>query len=130
MILDKPRDFPRRSKLNTCMASVLENLIAVHGRAGLLIPYSRFIDNAGVDLQVDISTHDIYLEVPAAKLRVKLVADPEDIKGQRILLTRADVEKLPETPASFIVLDETGIIPVVDWEGKICRTGYKGDPSG
>lgn len=111
------------------MASISDDIIAVHGRGGLLLPYSRFVDVAGVKTQVDISAHDIYVEIPAARIRKKLVIDPVDNKSLRVLLTRAEVERIPPTSSPLIIIDETGEIPVVDWESRIQSVGYKGDPS-
>lgn len=105
-------------------------LIEVHGRAGLAIPYTRFKKNAqGRDEQIDISTSTIYIEIPAIKLRKLLVANTADPMGLLLELTRSEVEKLPVTASPFAVIDETTDIPDVEWEGKIVRTGYIGDPS-
>lgn len=102
-------------------------LIQVHGREGLNIPYTRYQKTAtGRETQVDISGSDIFFEVPGATppLRVQLVANPGDAKGLLIQLTRDQVETLPTTQTVFAVIDETGTIPDVEWEGKIQRTGY------
>lgn len=105
-------------------------LIEVHGRAGLNIPYTRFRKTAqGREEQVDLSTATIFLEVPAAKLRKELVTNPTDSKALLIQLTRDEVGRLPVTPTSFAVIDETTDFPEVEWEGMIVRTGYTGDPS-
>lgn len=111
------------------MADTTQNYINVHGRAGLLIPYSRFITVDGEEVQVDISDFSIFIEIPAAHIRKALVANPQDSKGLRILLTRSEVETLPDRESPFVVIDETGDVPLVDWTGMIRRTGYKGDPS-
>ncbi len=111
------------------MASVSDDIIAVHGRGGLLLPYSRFVEVDGVKTQVDISDHDIYVEIPSARIRKKLVIDPIDALSLRVLLTRTEVESIPPTPSPLIIIDETGEIPIVDWESKVQRVGYKGDPS-
>jgi hypothetical protein len=106
------------------------NLITVHGREGLNIPYTRYQKGAtGREAQVDISESVIFFEIPAAKLRVQLVANPGDTKGLLIRLTRAQVEKIPTKPTAFAVVDETvPTVPDVEWEGNIQRTGYVGAP--
>lgn len=105
------------------------NLISVHGREGLLLPYARFTLVNNIETQVDISANHVFFEVSTAHLRVPLVVNPADPLGLLILLERSDVEKLQTTPSPFIVVDESGEIPVVEWDGTIRRTGYKGDPS-
>ncbi len=106
------------------------NLIKVHGREGLNIPYTRFQKNsAGREIQIDISESTIYFEVPAADLRILLVANTADPLGLLIRLTRAQVETLPTTATTFAVVDETNALyPDVEWEGQIQRTGYVGAP--
>jgi hypothetical protein len=106
------------------------SLIQVHGREGLNIPYTRYQKSAtGRETQVDISASDIYFEVPAAHLRVKLVANSADLKGLLIQLTRTQVASIPITATDFAVIDETNAsIPNVEWEGKIQRIGYTGAP--
>lgn len=105
-------------------------LITVHGREGLNIPYVRFQkETTGRETQIDISASDIYIEIPAADLRVKLVTNPQDDKGLIIRLTRDDVEKIPIIPSDFAVIDESNAdYPDVGWEGKIKRVGYVGAP--
>jgi hypothetical protein len=105
-------------------------LITVHGREGLSIPYTRFTKSAtGREAQVDISESTIWIEIPAARIRKQLVANPGDSKGLLILLTRTEVEKIPTKATDFAIIDETvPSIPDVEWEGKIQRTGYVGEP--
>ena len=102
------------------------NLISVHGREGLNLPYTRFSKSStGRETQVDISGSTIFFEVPAANIRVQLVANPGDALGLLIRLTRAQVVTLPTTPSDFAVIDETvTLYPDVEWEGKIQRVGY------
>lgn len=105
------------------------NYITVHGRAGLLIPYSRYVNVDNVDVQVDISSFSMYVEIPSARIRKQLVVNPSDSKGLRVVLTRTEVESIPEKESPFIILDETDVVPLLDWSGTIKRVGYKGDPS-
>jgi hypothetical protein len=108
-----------------------ENLIYVHGRASLKIPYSRWaVNNAGVETKVDISSAVIFIEVPAANMRRRLLPNPEDSTGLLIFLSREDVEKIPNKPCAFAIIDETsgGDMADLDWTGEIVRTGYKGAP--
>lgn len=106
-------------------------LISVHGREGLLLPYTKFTKSAtGREVQVDISGSTIYIEIPSVNIRKLLAQNPNDEKGLLIKLLREEVEQLPIKPTDFIVIDETGEIPNVEWEGRIVRTGYTGAPSG
>jgi hypothetical protein len=107
-----------------------ENLVAVHGRASLKIPYTRWSVTNGVETKVDISTATIFVEIPTAGIRRQLQANPSDPEGLLIFLPREDVEKLPTTPVPFAVIDETlgGSAADLDWHGMIVRTGYKGAP--
>lgn len=102
--------------------------ISVHGRAALRLPYSRWQMVANVKTQIDISDSTLFIEIPAVNLRVALVDNPADPLGKLIRLTREQVETLPTSPIPFIILDET-VDPSVEWEGRIYRTGYTGDPS-
>jgi hypothetical protein len=102
--------------------------ISVHGRAALRLPYSRWQLVNGVKTQVDISASTLYIEIPAVHLRVALVSNPSDVKGLLIRLTRSQVETLPTSPVPFVIIDET-VDPDVEWEGRIYRTGYIGDPT-
>lgn len=106
------------------------SLIEVHGRGGLNIPYTRYQKSPqGREEQIDISASTIYLEIPSIHLRKRLVANPSDPKGLVLKLIRTEVERLPKVASDFAVIDETGDVPNVEWEGKIIRTGYVGDPS-
>jgi hypothetical protein len=106
------------------------SLIEVHGRGGLSVPYTRFRKSQqGREEQVDISASIIYIEIPAIHLRKRLLVNPSDPKGLLLKLLRAEVEKLPVTPCEFAVIDETTDTPDVEWQGRIVRTGYVGDPS-
>ena len=108
-----------------------QTLITVHGREGLLLPYTKFTKTTtGREEQVDISNSVIYIEIPAANLRKLLVPNPSDEMGLLIKLLREEVESLPKTQSEFVVIDETGEVPNVEWIGKIERVGYTGAPSG
>lgn len=101
------------------------NLISVHGREGLYIRYKRKSeDEDGVITQDDISESTIYFEVPRAPIRKLLISDPDDALGLLITLTREEVATLSSSPMTFATVDETGVLPEVEWEGKIVRTGY------
>lgn len=103
--------------------------IKVHGREGLNIPYTRYQKSAtGRETQIDISGATIFFEVPSADIRVQLVANPSDPLGLIVRLTRAQVETLLTTASDFIVIDESGVVPNVEWSGKIQRIGYVGAP--
>lgn len=104
------------------------NAISVHGREALSLPYKRWaMGEDGVRVQLDISTATMFLEIPGAKLRQPLLRDPSDPKGLRIHLQRTDVEQIPVVDTPYIIIDET-VEPVVELEGTIIRTGYKGSP--
>jgi hypothetical protein len=104
-------------------------LIRVHGREGLNIPYTRYHKTAtGREVQVDISGSDIFLEIPAADLRVQLLPNNADPMGLLIQLTRLQVAAIPTTATEFVVIDESGIVPKVEWDGKIQRIGYTEQP--
>jgi hypothetical protein len=107
------------------------NLITVHGREGLSIPYTRYQKSAtGREVQVDISASVVFIEIPAAGLRVQLFPNPGDSKGLLIRLTREQVELIPAKETAFAVIDETvPSVPDVEWEGMIKRTGYVGAPA-
>jgi hypothetical protein len=103
--------------------------IVVHGREGLNIPYTRYLKSpAGREQQVDISGMTIFFEVPGAHLRLQLIPNPSDAMGLLIQLSRAQVATLPTIESDFIVIDESAIVPVIEWEGKISRVGYVGAP--
>jgi hypothetical protein len=112
------------------LADVNKDLITVHGREALNLPYTRFKKNAtGREEQVDISASDIFFEVPASNLRKKLIVDPADPMGLLIQLTRAEVATLLTTESDFALVDETVVnVPDVEWTGKIKRIGYVGAP--
>jgi len=102
--------------------------IAVHGRGSLAIDYKEQDDDGN---QIDISGQQLFFEVDGPPIRIQLVADPSDPKGQLIKLTRTLVEKLKKTPSNWTVIDETDMeddMPVVTWNGTISRTGYVGEP--
>ncbi len=102
--------------------------VSVHGREALDLPYSRWT-SGDVVVQLDISDADMFIEIPAANLRKKLVVNPADTKGLRIFLTRAEVALLPQVPTPYILIDETDIDqPILELEGKIYRTGYTNQP--
>lgn len=105
-------------------------LITVHGRESLSIPYKNYAKNSqGRETQIDISAWDIYFEVPTANIRKKLVADPGDLKGLLVYLTREEVVTLSTTASAFACINETNpLFPDVEWEGKIQRVGYVGAP--
>lgn len=103
-------------------------LITVHGRAGLIIPYTRFTTVNNVETQVDISAATLFVEIPGARIRKALQVDPNDVKGLRIVLTRTEVGAIPIKPAEMIVVDETGEVPLVDWDALVQRIGYKASP--
>jgi hypothetical protein len=104
-------------------------LITVHGRAGLVIPYTRWSTVNGVETQVDISAATMFVEIPGARLRKALVRDSNDVLGLKIVLTRTEVGNIPVKPNEMIVLDETGEVPLVDWDALIQRIGYKVAPA-
>lgn len=103
--------------------------VSVHGREALQLPYSRWSVVDQVETQINISASRLFIEIPTINIRRALVANPADPKGLLIFLSRVDVEKLPTSPVPFVIIDET-VHPLVEWEGKIYRTGYKGEPSG
>ena len=105
-----------------------KNIVSVHGRESLDLPYSRWSEGDAV-FQIDISGATMFIEIPAANLRKQLVVNPADPKGLRILLSRSEVERLPTTPTPYILLDETSAeYPILEMEGQIYRTGYSGEP--
>ena len=106
------------------------NAISVHGREALNLPYKRWAtEENGTRVQLDISGSSMFLEVPGAQLRRPLLVDPSDPKGLRMYLERSDVERLPAVDTPYIIVDETDAdYPVVELEGTIIRTGYKGAP--
>jgi hypothetical protein len=104
------------------------NAVSVHGREALNLPYSRWTEGSS-PTQVDISTAVIFVEVPGARLRKQLIADPNDPFGLLVYLTRSEVESLPTVPSPYVLIDETvPAQPKIQLEGKIYRTGYKGSP--
>jgi hypothetical protein len=104
------------------------NAVSVHGREALNLPYSRWTEGSAPS-QVDISTSVIFVEIPAARLRKRLISDPADPMGLLIHLSRTDVEKLPTSPSPYVLIDETDEDnPKIQLEGQIFRTGYKGFP--
>ncbi len=106
------------------------NVISVHGRESLNIPYSRWTGEGEDRTQIDISGSTIFIEILAAHIRTQLLSDPGDALGLRIFLSRDVVEDLPTTPTPFIIVDETDVdAPEVEWEGRLVRRGYKGDPT-
>ncbi len=106
------------------------NAISIHGREALNLPYKRWAtDEDGVRNQLDISESTMFVEIPGARLRRALIADTSDPKGLRIYLERADVERIPTVEGPYVILDETDPEnPLVELEGSIIRTGYKGEP--
>ena len=105
------------------------NIISVHGRECLKIPYSRWEGDGNNRVQLDISASTIFLEIPAINFRTQLLVDPGDAKGLLIFMEREDVERLPTAPTPFAIVDETvEDQPDVEWEGRIYRRGYKGAP--
>ena len=107
------------------------NAISVHGREALNLPYKRWAtEEDGTRVQLDISSATMFLEIPGARLRRPLTVDASDPKGLRIYLERADVERLPTVETPYIIVDETDEdYPLVELEGAIIRTGYKGAPT-
>jgi hypothetical protein len=104
-------------------------LITVHGREGLNIPYTRYQKSAtGRETQVDISGATIFFECLAAMLRVQLIPNPNDPMGLLIQLTREQVATLPTVASEFVVIDESAVVPNVEWEGNIQRVGYTETP--
>ncbi len=106
------------------------NAISVHGREALNLPYKRWAtEENGTRVQLDIGDATMFLEVPGARLRRQLLVDPTDAKGLRIYLNREDVERLLAVDTPYIIVDETDeTFPLVELEGSIIRTGYKGAP--
>lgn len=103
--------------------------ISVHGRESLDLPYTRWSPE-DVAVQIDISDAIMYLEIPAANLRKRLVVNPADPLGLKIVMTRAEVQTLPLIPTPYIILDETDPdAPVLELESRIYRTGYTQDPT-
>lgn len=104
------------------------NAITVHGRESLMLPYTRFSNDEPREQQ-DISAATMFIEIPGAGIRKQLVPNSADAKGLLILLTRAEVERIPTTPSAYILLDETDEDhPILELSGDITRTGYKGEP--
>jgi hypothetical protein len=107
------------------------NAISVHGREALSISYKRWgLGEDGARQQLDISATSMFLEIPGGPIRRALIADTSDPKGLRIYLERSDVARIPTAPTPYIVVDETNPAqPVVELEGSVVRTGYKGEPT-
>lgn len=111
-------------------ATITADLITVHGRGSLELPY-KVQDKNGV--QQDISTWVLRFEVDGLSTPISelLVADPNDSKGQLIVLDRTKVAQLNKTPTNFSLINETratdGIYTVL-WSGTIGRIGYLGAP--
>lgn len=108
--------------------TVTASAITVHGRGSVVIDYK--VKNA-TGAQIDISGWDVWFEVDGIPIRERLVADPADPKGLRIVLEREQVETLENSSRKFAVVDETNSasdIYRVLWAGTISRNGYVGDP--
>ena len=104
------------------------NVVSVHGREALDLPYTRWTRDT-VSEQVDISDAVIFIEIPAAGIRKRLIANPADTRGLRIYLTRAEVALIPTTATPYILIDETDEqFPTLELEGRIYRTGYTQEP--
>jgi hypothetical protein len=118
------------SKLGDKMKiDAVTNTISVHGREALDLPYSRWSPDDST-IQLDISGATMYLEIPAANLRKLLVVNPDDPLGLRIVMSRSEVSLLPTVPTPYIILDETDpMVPVLELESRIYRTGYTNEPS-
>jgi hypothetical protein len=67
----------------------------------------------------------MYIEIPAANIRKRLISNLFDPKGLTIFLTREEVSRISIRPTPYIILDETNpALPVVELESHIYRTGY------
>lgn len=93
--------------------------IDVHTREGLSIP---FIEMEG-DTQIDISTRDLVFEIKGVGV-IPLGAHPSDAKGRWLTIGDEIVRKIPKDGAEFILLNRSGDVPVVEWEGMIRRRGW------
>lgn len=119
--------------INTYMANHITEpgIIKVHGRGSLLVHYKVYDKKDGT--QEDLSGLTIYFEVDGLEepIRKLLVPDETDPKGQKLILTRTDVEKLSSSPCRYSYVDETDIasdMPRVFEDGEISMLGYSRDP--
>ena len=106
--------------------------ITVHGRGSLVLPYRPSAKGADkTTAQVDLRDRTLYFEVDGVPIRELMVADPDDPKGQLIVLENDQIVTLSKSPTRCIIRDETNIAigrPYVMWNGTICRDGYVGLP--
>ncbi|MCI1142144.1 hypothetical protein MOP88_07290 [Sphingomonas sp. WKB10] len=82
-------------------------------------------------MQIDLTGRTLFFEVDGVPIREKMVADPNDAKGQMIVLENDQIVTLSKTPTRCLIRDETNIaqgLPVVMWDGTINRTGYINEP--
>lgn len=99
----------------------------VHGRGGYSLSIQSF--DPATDVQTDLSGHSVFFEVTGTAIRTLCTADPLDPLAVVAVLSREDVETIPERATSFAAVDETFPLPVVLVAGTIQRTGYKGAPN-
>jgi hypothetical protein len=93
--------------------------IDVHTREGVSTPV---IEMEG-DVQIDISTRDLTFEIKGIAAIV-LASHPTDPKGRWLTIGEDVVRKIPKDGAEFILLNRSGDVPVVEWEGMIRRRGW------
>jgi len=103
--------------------------ILVNGRGGVDLPV--VIRGSEWEI-VDASTRELYFEVKGV-LREPLLQGAE-AGTRRLVLSRADIAKLPKSAVPFVVVDETDmvegeLVPDVIWEGTITWRGYLEAPS-
>lgn len=107
--------------------TISKSAIMVHGRGSIDMPFT--IQDNGAE--TDISDWPLYFEVDGASIRKRLVADPANPKGQRIVLENALIAQLSKKALLFVVRDERRVdddLPDVLWSGTIAREGFVGLP--
>lgn len=105
--------------------------IAIHGRDCFDEPFDYWDVVDGAEVQIDISARPLRFEVDGVPLNAPLEANPDDPKGQRIVLTNSQVASLKTDPTQFTVRDESNIVDgkaKVLWFGSIKRFGYANEP--
>ena len=109
--------------------TVTSTTIRVHGREALRLPVNDFQNIAGVETQVSVANRVMFFEVPKARIRKQLAANPANALELLIYLTRAEVSKLQlNTGYEFALIDET-TVPDVLWNGTLTVIGYISTPA-
>lgn len=111
-------------------ASPTTGVITIHGRSSFILPWTRWTADPGAGgTQIDISAKTIWFEVDGIPLTKQFVADPNDAKGLRLILTTSDVSQIPTSPKKFAIIDKTdAALPDVQLSGVISTFGYLGTP--